>query len=211
MEEKIYLHGIYAASDIYDSKTTLKIFKHILKDNALLSARLQNRTDFSILFNGLDYISLCDYEKRLYNLNNMKNAYESYIRYSLSLVFPKNKLDVVVPQIIDIKYADGYYQKMKELGLSTDIRYSDMPDEVQVKDKISLDLMSGITLPVSKMRNCFLNEDKTVSMVLKEIDKIKELLYKYNHLVPLYDIDTLEKLDESTTKKLVRHYYKNRG
>ena len=212
MEKEIYLHGICATSSLYDDKPTKKILKQILKDNALLSARLQNKLNNSILFNGLDYISLCDYEKRFEKIGNEYNAYEAYIRYSLSLIFPKEKLDVIIPQIVIIKSTGSYYQQMKEYGLSTDERYTDMPDEVQVKDRISLDLMSGITLPLSKMQYFYLNEERTVNMVLREIDKIRNLLYKYHHLVPIYDIDTFEKLDNpETTKKLVKHYYKNRG
>lgn len=211
MDKEIYLHGIYAKSELYDSKPTIRVLKQILKDNALLSAKLQHKIGPSILFNGMDYISLCDYQKRFDKINTMDNAYEAYIKYSLSLIFPKDKVDVIIPQIIDIKYTDNYYGKMKELGLSTNERYSDMPDEVQVKDRLSLDLMSGITLPISKMKNCFLNEEKTTYMVLKEIDKINELLYKYNHMVPLYDIDSFETLEESNVKRLVKKYYKDRG
>ena len=211
MDNKVYLHGIYARSDEYDSRSTLNILKHILKDNALLSSRLQRKSDNQSLFNGIDYISLCDYEKRKEKFNSNYNSYEGYIRYSLSLAFPKNKVDAIIPQLIEIEKIGNYYNKMRELGLSTERRYTDLPDEVQVKDRISLDFMSAITLPISKMKNPFLNEDKTVYMVLKEIEKVNKLLLKYKHLVPLYDIDTLEKLDESTTKKLVKYYYKNRG
>lgn len=209
MDKEIYLHGIYSLSDYYDSKMTLKILKKILESNAILSARLQKKFFHIVLFNGIDYISLCDYEKsEKYRLIET-NSYETYIRYSLSLIFPKDKIPVIEPEIIDAVYD---YETIREYGLSEDKRYSDLPDEVQVKDKISLDLMTGITLPVSKMKNIFLNETKTTNMVLREIDKIRTLLDKYNHLVPLYDIDTFESLEkEENVKTLVKHYYKNRG
>ena len=209
MDKEIYLHGIYSLSDYYDSKMTLKILKKILESNAILSARLQKKFFHIVLFNGIDYISLCDYEKsEKYRLIET-NSYETYIRYSLSLIFPKDKIPVIEPEIIDAVYD---YETIREYGLSEDKRYSDLPDEVQVKDKISLDLMTGITLPVSKMKNIFLNEAKTTNMVLREIDKIRTLLDKYNHLVPLYDIDTFESLEkEENVKTLVKHYYKNRG
>lgn len=61
MDNKIYLHGIHSLSDNYDSKTTLKILKKVIQSNALLSARMQNKKHHIALFNGLDYISLCDY------------------------------------------------------------------------------------------------------------------------------------------------------
>ncbi len=206
MDNKIYLHGIHSLSDSYDSRTTLKILKKVLQSNALLSAKMQNKKFYIILFNGLDYISLCDYEKKDTTNNN---AYENYIRYSLSLIFPKNKINVIEPELVDMVFD---YDTIRNYGLSKNKRYTDLPDEAQVKDKISLDLMTGITLPISKMKNIFLNETRTINMVLREIEKVNILLDKYNHLVPLYDIDTFESLDNTeNVKHLVKHYYKNRS
>ena len=49
-------------------------------------------------------------------------------------------------------------------------------------------------------------------MVLREIEKVNILLDKYNYLVPLYDIDTFEPLDNTeNVKHLVKYYYKNRS
>lgn len=207
MDNKIYLHGIHSLSDNYDSKTTLKILKKVIQSNALLSARMQNKKHHIVLFNGLDYISLCDYEKK--DISNEYSSYENYIRYSLSLIFPKNKIEVLNPEIVDMVLD---YDTIRKYGLSNGKRYTDLYDEVQVKDKILLDHMSGITLPISKMKNNFLNESKTINMVLREIEKINILLEQYNHLVPLYDIDTFESLDNTeNVKQLVRHYYKNRS
>lgn len=209
MDKKIYLHGIYSISDYYDSRMTLKILKKILESDAVLSARLQGKKNHIVLFNGMDYISLCDYEKNGIHILDYSNAFENYARYSLSLIFPKDKLKVIEPEIVDLV---SDYETISKYGLSEVKRYTDLPDEVQVKDRISLDLMSGITLPISKMRNIFLNESRTTSMVLREIEKVNTLLEKYNHLVPLYDVDTFESLEkESDVKRLVRHYYKNRS
>lgn len=206
MDKKIYLHGIYSLSDYYDSKTTLKILKKILQSDALLSARLQNKKYHPILFNGLDYISLCDFERK--DISRI-NSFDNYIRYSLSLIFPKDKLKVIEPEIVDVV---SDYETIYAYGISKNKRYTDLSDEVQIKDKVPLDLMTGITLPISKMRNIFLTENRTVNMALKEIEKVNILLDKYNRLVPLYDIDTFEPLNNSeTVKHLVKHYYKNRS
>ena len=64
MNTQLYLHGIYTAGELYSSKDTLSILKEILKSNALLSNRLQGKEKEKVSFSGLDYISLCDYEKR---------------------------------------------------------------------------------------------------------------------------------------------------
>ena len=211
MDKQIYLHGIYATSDIYDNITTLRILKQILLSDALLSARRQNIKDHKALFNGLDYISLCDYEKRDQYLIKKFNAYESYIKYSLSLIFPKEKLEVITPTVIDTREMPNYYQKMEELGLSNDKRYTDMPDEVQVKDYISLDIMTGLTLPIAKMGVNYLKPERSAKIVMKNVEETHKLLAKYNRDVPIYDIETFESLDnESNVKNLVKEY-KNRG
>lgn len=213
MDKSICLHGIYAKSDLYISSITMKILQAILEDNAILSARMQDNKSTkgyhgNSLYNGVDYISLCDYEKK--KISPSYNSYENYIRYSLSIMFPKDKLDIIEPTIIAEPQS---YETMVKYGMSQDLRYSDLADEVQVKDCISLDLMNGITLPLSKMHSLFLNEKYTIQMVLKEIEKINMLLTRYNHEVPLYDIDTFELLDSpANVKQLVKHYYKkNRG
>lgn len=53
--ENIYLHAIYAFNNHYSQQDKLRILKHILKSNAILSRRLQMYRD-PYGFNGLDYI-----------------------------------------------------------------------------------------------------------------------------------------------------------
>lgn len=92
-------------------------------------------------FNGLDYISLCDYDKRDLHHEDMPlyNAFYSYVKESLSLMFPKEKIKAIKPQMVDfVGISDKGLDKMLQLGLSEEQRYSDLYDEVQVKDKIPL-------------------------------------------------------------------------
>lgn len=215
MDKKLYLHGIYTSGELYDSKETLKILKKILVSNALLSNRQQGIDKEKVSFSGLDYISLCDYEKRYEFLGYKYNAYEIFIRNSLSLLFPKEELSVIVPKTIDLPRDKEYTKKVIACGLSETQRYTDLPDEVQVKDKVSLDLLIGLSLPVSKMQRYFYSKNKTFYMVQKEIEQLKELLQKYGYNVPIYDIDSFESLEDSqNVKRLVNYYhyyYKNRG
>ena len=208
MDKNICLHGIYAKSELYDSASTLRILKQILKSDALLSRRMQNRTKGTTYFNGIDYISLCDYSKRTEKYISKFNAYEGYIRYSLSLMFPKDKLPIITPEMVDLTY-DGSlydYREMARLGALEGERYSDLPDEVQVKDAISLDLMNGITLPLNKVRFSFISSrDRNIDYALREIDKLITLLAKHNRLVPIYDIDTFTRIDnEENVKTLIK-------
>lgn len=217
MDKKIYLHGINASFDNYNSRETIKKLKSILESKALLSLRKQEKAP-TLGFNGMDYISLCDYEKKdLFNpgyitsKENLKyNAYNGYIKQSLSLVFPKEKFEVITPEIIDISIGNrAGYKQMAKLGESLEKRYSDMPDEVQVKDSLSLELMTAITLPLHKMNKPFHNEKKTIDLVLEEIYKIQLLLNVYGYDVPLFDIESFESItDETNVKKLVKEYYK---
>ena len=63
MNEDICLHAINSSYELNYRKMNLIKLELILKDNALLSRRLQG-LNFSSGFNGMDYISLCDYQKR---------------------------------------------------------------------------------------------------------------------------------------------------
>lgn len=214
MDKKIYLHGIYPTSS-YNSMLTLYTLSRILQSRYLLSLRLQNKASKNG-FNGLDYISLCDYEKRFEINPNTENsilsndpygynAFNYYIRYSLSLIFPKKELEVIVPKIIDtpITTKEGF-NNMKILGESTNERYSDMPDEVQVKDSISLDKMIGISYPLHQMYTDRLSIERNVKAITKDLDKISNLLIKYGYNIKIYDIDTFEELkDYNSVKRLI--------
>jgi len=207
MNEDIYLHAINAYYELYYPKLNIKKLESILKDNAILSRRMQGITS-STGFNGIDYISLCDYQKRNICPINAPyyTSYNAYIRESLSLVFPKDKLSVITPFVINIipKNKKGYIH-MAHLGKNENIRYSDLYDEVQVKDLISLNLMCGLTIPIKKLNNPLFNLEKNTKKISKHINDIRNLLLIYNHLVPIYDIDTMTELtNEDNIKKLIK-------
>lgn len=208
--DNIYLHAIYAFQNKYNQNETLRVLKNILKSDAILSRRLQRYRD-PYGFNGLDYISLCDYDRRNMHHERFPNytAFKTYVTESLSIVFPKDKITVIKPQMVDFIGAEHKNLKtMEELGLSPNKRYSDLYDEVQVKDSVPLSLMSSITMPLQKMSKTFYSERIITYLVQKEIEQIKELLIKYNHEVPIYDIDTFIPLEDTrNVKTLVKKYY----
>ena len=206
--DNVYLHAIYAYCQRYNSEETKRKLKYILKSGAILSLRLQMIYD-TYGFNGLDYISLCDYEKRNECHPELPNytAFNSYIRESLSLMFLADSIEVVKPQVVE-KNKNGNHPKMKELGLAKE-RYSDFYDEVQVKDRIPISLISGITFPIKKMTRSSFSDKYSILIVQKKIEEIMNLLIKYHHEVPMYDIDTFIPLeDEQNVKELVRKYRK---
>lgn len=202
MNEKIYLHTINNGSDgIYNSKRQLSVLTSILKDNMIKSLRLQGR-EAHPSFSGLDYISFSDYEKREVYNKEMKyyNGFQGYCRDGLSITFPHEKLKVIEPTIVEICSKDIYgYEKMFELGFSEDERYSDLPDEVQVKDFVKLDDMNGILFPTESFIDTkfFRTKKKKIELLKREISVIKELLYKYNHSdINIYDIDSLNEVND---------------
>ena len=95
MDNKIYLHGISTQSSSFDFEKSLEKLREILRSEFLLSRRNLGLSEAQAGFNGLDYISLCDYEKRTLEngSRDMYNAYYAYIYNNLALAFPKNRFD----------------------------------------------------------------------------------------------------------------------
>ena len=192
--KNIYLHAINPNQSEFDIKTTNIILSKILKSRYLLSRRLQNNY-LPVGFNGLDYISLCDYDKKdIYNSGSIKysdyNAYHNFIASSLSLMFPKECINAIDTKTIDYIYNyQKSYDYMQHLGLSSTTRYSDLPDEVQVKDKISLDHLIALTIPMHLIYNPLYSKDRNYKRLIKELSTIKSILIRYHYLgIPIYDI-----------------------
>lgn len=213
MKENIYLHGICPSNTFYlETYETYEILCKILKCRALLSSKLQ-RTMSNEGFNGVDYVSLCDYTRRyiMAKAKNNFNAYNTYVRYSVSLMFPQGKFEVVDPVIVEAPFlmTAKDYEKMKELGLSKSKRFSDMPDEVQVKDRVSLEYMSGLTYPVHMVRENDESSIKKISRIMEDLDILNYALSEYGYDVPIYDVDTLAELDSSKEVEYVLRYGKS--
>lgn len=213
MKEDIYLHGICPSNTFYlETYETYEILCKILKCRALLSSKLQ-RTMSNEGFNGVDYVSLCDYTRRyvMAKAKNNFNAYNTYVRYSVSLVFPQGKFEVIDPVIIKAPFlmTAKDYVKMKELGLSKSKRFSDMPDEVQVKDRVPLEYMSGLTYPVHMVRENDESSIKKISRIMEDLDMLNYALSEYGYDVPIYDVDTFAELDSSKEVEYVLRYGKS--
>lgn len=211
MNEKVYMHGInnYQFKE-YNTKVQLKVLKQILIKGALLSIRNQG-IRYSSNFSGFDYISLCDYEKRNCFIDNVPaergkyNGYYQYILHSLSLSFRKDKIEAIIPKMVDyIGNYDRPYDKMKEYGLMEE-RYSDLADEVQVKDRVSLEHLEQVTFPTYSFfkDSIYFSTSSRINALEKEIKKIEELLKEYNYNVPIYDIETKKLMNEENIEQIV--------
>lgn len=173
----------------------------ILKSGYIYSRRnLQNLPNFDIkslgedtsLFNGMDYISLCDLSKR--NLDY--SAYNMYVKRGLSFLFNK-KIDVITPTVVNNRLGGySFFGDAHALGMQT-MRYSDLPDEVQVKDKISLDNLEGISLSIKQMQK--FHDDEYMKNYIK---LVRKKLDDYQKDVPIINIDTEEELTVDKKNKV---------
>lgn len=155
-----YLHAIYNNADMsFDEERTLRVLKEILDSGAIKSRRLRGISDTSCGgWNGLDYISICDYcrrNARPYGNNKFLigyTAYETYIKKSLSFILKKGNITTIKPTLVAPVIFDWDSKfRMCELGNSLSGRFSDLPDELQVKDMISIDRVKGMTVPIDYM------------------------------------------------------------
>ena len=178
-----YAHTITKYYD-YDFKDIDKL-KKILKSGYLLSRNKLGLDEDSAAFNGMDYISLCDLGVR----HDDYSAYSMYTKKGLSLLFDK-KINVIKPIVIDRNGESilTYFDKMHEMGMGK-IRYSDFHDEVQVKDKLSLSYLSGVSLSLDRI--ICINDFMHAKEYLK---KIREMLIEYEYDIPIYNIDNEEQI-----------------
>ncbi len=197
MRSDIYLHSLHSSSVNYSGTKTRELLEKILKSGEILSPRLSGiKCNYN--FSGLDYISLCDYEKRHLG-KGFKKTYNGFYQYSVfdpSLMFPKDEIEVIEPIILEkmIVLYSNYRSYMRELGLCEE-RYTDLEDEVQVKDRISMDKLCGFTIPTYEFLRRFKSVEHDAKITYEEILKYKELFDKYGFDIPFYDINTENKMD----------------
>lgn len=213
MEHKVYMHSIN--HQYFNSKRDIKTFSYILDDGALLSLRRQG-FNYSSSFAGLDYISFADYEKRNQTNNGILyyNAYYAYIRLGISLAFEKNKLasvyDIKEPIILEaLNNSDKIHYRMQMLGYEEE-RYTDLPDEVQIKDEVSIDYLSYITYPCDEffVSRFFIKQESKRKGLIEEINNLKSIIISHGKQLDIYDIDSGILLDEEGIEKVLEKYKK---
>ena len=207
--DSYYLHAIDSQNgNPFNGEHSLEVLEEILTSGELKSKRERGITDDSYGgWNGLDYISLCDYRRR----NNKPyendkfligyNAFETYIKQSLSFILTKNKITAIKPQLVApiIFDWDSHYT-MYKLGNSTKGRFSDLPDEVHVKDRISFGRIKGMTIPVEYMITEHIPEYKfkdykyippyTLEELINYLKTLKDILNNFNISNKLYDLES---------------------
>ena len=130
----------------------------------------------------------------------------------ISFAFDKKTLEEVYevkrPTILEVynSFLMNYYrQYMKALG-NEEKRYSDLPDEVQIKDKISLDYLSFITYPCEEFfdSRLFFRYTTKRKKLIEEINNLRSVLISHGKDLDIYDINTGILLDEEGIEKVIR-------
>ena len=199
MDEHVYMHALGNNSILSDQMIT---FSSVFNSGAVLSLNKQGIYKPNG-YNGSDYISLCDYEKRNKSPKNTQyNSYYLFIRQSISLAFPKDKIEVVTPKYIS-QYDKDYYDILDNMDKDND-RYSDLLDEVQVKDSIDISLLSYVTFPLDfYLDQARFTKEFKYYLVNNYIKQMKSIMTYYNNLVDIFDIDSKEIIDDKLVKKYI--------
>lgn len=213
-KETLY-HAIEVNEDYYDIDKSLEKLEKIIQDGYLYSRLLQKDLDTTKGgFHGLDYISFCDNEKknaRPYQGRSFYKgytAYQCYIANSLSLGFTKENLNIITPTLIAPTIFDwDSLETMRILGLEKK-RYSDLPDEVQIKNKVSLKNLTCLTLPIHLMQNNEKGIIYTENQVLDHLETVNKILNENSIDVPIYDLFSRTKLDSEEKVRKVMSKYK---
>ena len=82
--------------------------------------------------------------------------------------------------------------------VDSNIRFTDLPDEVQVRDSIDVSKSNGIIFPTKEFMYSrpLTTRRKMIELMKVELDTIRTMLDKYNYDLSIYDVDTLEELND---------------
>ena len=181
-----YAHAIRVSLFSLDDVNVLyKILNsgYLLSRNNLLKEKIiipnKDITEDTSVFNGMDYISLCDMEKE----HGFNSSYDMYIRNGFSLLF-NHDIKVIKPVIINgyARTVDNAHN-MHNLGLQ-ETRYTDLSDEVQVKDKISLDNLIGFCLSKKILLRC-----RSIEYMFAYTEMMEEVIREYYPNLSIYNLD----------------------
>lgn len=83
-----------------------------------------------------------------------------------------------------------------------------MPDEVQIKNKVSLKNLVCLTLPIYLIQNNKKGMVYTENQVLDHLATINSILTEHDLNVPIYDLFSRTKLDKEEKVRKVMQKYK---
>lgn len=130
----------------------------------------------------------------------MRNtSYDSFVKRSVTLLLNKEGIEVIKPVLIppidpfDYETIDKMYDHVSTLSNSALTRYSVLPDELQVKYKIVLKNLWGLTLPTREVCKTA-SIDYYIEVMVSLFLRLKEMLESYDYQLPIYDLKTTKKI-----------------
>lgn len=167
MQGKYFYHGtdLNSIEGIF-SNYGIKCRRLIEEENIPITRTLD--VTFGDGYNGFEYISLC----RLTDTSsNAESAYDVFIKNSFCLIISDDIPAVKTFDVNDKKLMEKYRKEKLEFSLNkntSELRFSDMQDEWQVKTFIPLDKIIGIGIPLRYFRYVkSKNEIKKVNSILE--------------------------------------------
>ncbi len=136
---KYYYHGV-KRGDILEK--TLDIFqKGGIK--CMPGAR-------KIGFNGLDHVSICTKEPEEEYSRHSNNAFYKYVQDSICFII-SDTVEAIKPEIIENADKWNRFELFGYMNSKPNTRFSDMFDEWQVKDRVSLSDIVAIGIPMQQL------------------------------------------------------------
>lgn len=196
--KNIYLHGIANMAFAEEEKESIEAIEEILTQNYLLSRIEQGKlNNVKEGYNGIDRISLCDYDTGIEVMSEFYHpltSYEMFINQSLSFIFPKKNINAIFPIIVSNNISE---EELFELQTDPQFEgeyFTDLPDEVQVKDKLSLDYMEGITIPIEYIFQQSKSLEDATKKIIYYLNNLDELLKKYKRKNHIYNLDDFQEI-----------------
>lgn len=167
----LFYHGMQPRrSSLCKIKTMLEIIDSGgLKSNRLLGNNLAQG------YNGLDYISVCEGERFYKYLVRKESAFKLFIKNNFCFILSSD-ISVVKPKYLNWNHFKHYSDLVNYMNLFPDYQFSDLFDEWQVKDEISLDYVIGLGLPLKSLIRTHILDVK----ITKELEHLYMLARLFN-------------------------------
>jgi len=171
---KYFYHGTDLDNLISILQTKEIKCRRLIREQNIKTSRKLYDTTYG--YNGLEYISIC--KPNIYSCK-CNSAFKIFIKDSFCAIIDD---DVDAIKVVDCKneeekekYADDYKMFLQDVNKSN-IRFSDLKDEWQVKTCIPIDKIVGIAIPFKRINNQYVYDPR-------KIKKLIELALENNLLI----------------------------
>jgi hypothetical protein len=189
-----YYYSVNCSDSFTEWDKTLDDFEGILYTGAILSWRARRSKFPGGLFNGKDYISLCNPDVKDVMELFEDNTYTRFVSKSLSLLVYKDMVEVKQTQLVPPVKDELDFWKYFFLTRLSRKRYSDMPDEVQAYYSVPMEAVHGVALPTNFFIEAQRDELLGRRAMLEYAKDIYELLEEYDYDLKIYELESMEEI-----------------